>query len=93
MADFQLYAAHPNPVREVTNIIFSLPAAGGAALRVYDVTGRCVRTLVQGQQQSGYHVAVFDGKTDAGALLPAGIYFYRLDAVGKTATRKLILSH
>jgi hypothetical protein len=89
---FQLYAAHPNPVRGSTNIIYAVPTATDLSLDVYDVTGRHVRSLFSGRRDAGYHVAQFDGRDDAGSALSGGIYFYRLQANGKTATQKLTLS-
>lgn len=91
-AAFQLYSANPNPVQGNTNIVFSLPKASSVALNVFDVSGRQVRSLVSGRQDSGYHVISFNGMNDAGSLLPAGVYFYRLQANGKESTRKLILT-
>jgi hypothetical protein len=89
---FQLYAAHPNPMRGNTNIVYSVPTATNLSLDVYDVTGRHVRSLFSGRRDAGYHVAQFDGHDDAGNPLQGGIYFYRLQANGKTVTQKLTLS-
>lgn len=89
---FQLYAAHPNPTRGSANIVYSVPTATALSLNVYDVTGRQVRSLFSGRCDAGYHVAQFDGRDDAGNSLAGGIYFYRLQANGKTATQKLTLS-
>lgn len=89
---FQLYAAHPNPTRDNSNIVYSVPTATNLSLDVYDVTGRHVRSLFSGRREAGYHVAQFDGLDDAGNSLSGGIYFYRLQADGKTATQKLTLS-
>jgi hypothetical protein len=89
---FQLYAAHPNPTRGSANIVYSVPTATNLSLNVYDVTGRQVRSLFSGRREAGYHVAPFDGRDDAGNSLAGGIYFYRLQANGKTATQKLTLS-
>ncbi len=89
---FQLYAAHPNPTQGNTNIVYSVPTATNLSLDVYDVTGRHVRSLFNGRRDAGYHVAEFDGRDDAGNALSGGIYFYRLQANGKTATQKLTLS-
>ncbi len=90
--DLQLLPANPNPTQHATNIIFSLPQPGAAALVVFDVSGRRVRSLVNGPQESGFHVVAFDGRNDAGSPLPSGIYFYRLEASGKQITNKLTLT-
>jgi hypothetical protein len=92
VASFQLYPANPNPVTEKTSIVYSVPAASHVALNVYDISGRRVRTLLNGQQDTGFHVVTFDGRNDMGNPLPAGVYFYRLQAAGKDSTKKLILT-
>jgi hypothetical protein len=91
-AGFQLYSAHPNPVHGTTNIVFSVPTSGEVSLKVFDVSGRQVRNLMSGRQQSGYHVVSFDGRGEHGESLPAGVYFYRLQTTGQESTRKLILA-
>jgi flagellar hook assembly protein FlgD len=50
-----------------------------------------VRTLVDGRQGAGMHVARWDGRNQAGQKLSAGVYLYRLQAGDKTLTRKLVL--
>ncbi len=91
-ASFRLYSARPNPVHSTTTIVFSLPEAGPANLSVYDVSGRKVSSLASGRHESGFHVVSFDGMSDRGELLPAGVYFYRLQAGQNETTRKLILT-
>ena len=89
-ATFQLYRSYPNPMGTNANIVFSLASKSDVALRVFDTSGRLVRTLAQGQHDSGFHVVNFDGKNDANQALPGGVYFYQLvTADGQTATEKL----
>jgi flagellar hook assembly protein FlgD len=60
-------------------------------MRVFDASGRLVRTLVDRQQSAGYHVALWDGTSDSGDPLASGIYFCRMDAAGTTLTQKMLL--
>jgi len=86
-----LYPAHPNPAPGSASIGFALPRDTNVRLRVYDVAGRLVRTLVNGQVGAGEGVRIWDGKHDGGAQAAGGVYFYRLETDTKTLTRKMIL--
>ncbi|MBN2170079.1 MAG: T9SS type A sorting domain-containing protein [Candidatus Krumholzibacteriota bacterium] len=81
----------PNPFNPKAAIRFDLPAAGPAELAVYDVRGRRVRTLFQGELVAGTHEATWDGRDDGGRALASGIYFARVTAQGRSLTRKLTL--
>ncbi len=74
----------PNPFTGRTEIRFELESAGHARLRVFDVTGRQVATLVDGPLAGGPHTALFD----AGTLAP-GVYMYTLEFEGRAATRRM----
>ncbi|MGH7724407.1 MAG: FlgD immunoglobulin-like domain containing protein [Candidatus Eiseniibacteriota bacterium] len=88
---FSLERAVPNPVAGDVQIHYTLAAPTSAHLRVYDVAGRLVKDLVDGPETAGPHDVVWDGRTDAGRKVPAGIYFYRLDAGGWHGENKLIV--
>ena len=75
-----LHAARPNPFGPSTTVGFSLPRAGHVRLEVFDPAGRLVRVLVDGELDAGDHRAVWRGDDGAGALLPSGAYFTRLQA-------------
>jgi hypothetical protein len=81
----------PNPFNPVTAIRFAVPSRGRVELSVYDVAGRRVATLVDGEVDGGYHDAVWDGRTDSGEGVATGIYFARLSAFGEERTHKMIL--
>jgi hypothetical protein len=81
----------PNPVLSNTVIRYAIPAEGQASLKVYDLSGRLVKTLVSGSQKSGVYALKWDGKDHAGNRLPSGIYFYRFVSGDYKATKKLIL--
>jgi len=82
---------HPNPFNPSTRIDLALPAAGPVELAVYDLTGRRVAVLLQGEQPAGAHAVVWQARDDAGRELPSGTYVYRLRAGGEVLTRKLVL--
>lgn len=86
-----LYPAHPNPAHGSTNLAFALPRTGEVTLRVYDMAGRLVKTVFQGQADAGDAVKVWDGRQDDGAPVAGGIYFYRLETGNEVLTRKLTL--
>lgn len=88
---FELSQNHPNPFNPQTRIAYSLPKAGRVSLEIYNTLGQQVRTLVQAHQPVGSHSVSWDGKNDLGALVPSGIYFYRLQAGGQTMMRKMTL--
>jgi len=81
----------PNPFKDRTEITFSTRATGEIALSIYDVRGSLIRSLASGRRPAGTHSAVWDGRDDAGTLVPSGIYFYRLTADRDTRSGKLVL--
>ena len=60
-------------------------------MRVFDVAGRTVRTLLRGVQPAGERVLAWDGRDDGGSPLSAGVYLLRLDAAGHSETRSVRL--
>ena len=81
----------PNPFDRMTKIDFSLPAPAAAGLRIYDVRGALVRTLISSDMPAGYHNVLWDGMTDAGERAASGIYFYCLTANGREIVRHMTL--
>jgi hypothetical protein len=81
----------PNPVGATTRIDFSLAAAGPTTVRIYDVQGRHVRALADGEMAAGEHAVVWDGKDDAGRAVAAGTYFYELETGGQHTARKALV--
>jgi len=86
-----LYQNSPNPFNPTTTIQFDLAHAGHVELHIYNVSGRLVRTLVKGRLAQQRHQFVWYGLDDAGAQVPSGLYFYRLDTPGYRNTRKMLL--
>ncbi len=82
---------HPNPFNPATEIEFSISCRGNVELVVYDVSGRRVRELVNGEMEAGRHRVGWDGRNDRGVDVASGLYFYRLKALGETRCRKMVL--
>ena len=83
--------AHPNPFNPETAITYFVPNSSIVDLRIYDVEGRLVQTLVQEVKSSGSHAAAWNGLDRRGAAVSSGIYFVRLEASGQAATRKIVV--
>ncbi|MFH1279915.1 MAG: C25 family cysteine peptidase [Candidatus Eisenbacteria bacterium] len=81
----------PNPSRGNSILRYSLPTEGRAKLRIFTVTGRLVRTLVDGEVGAGAWVVDWDGRDDRGRELPSGIYFGRLEVGAERRNAKLTL--
>ena len=90
-AAFCAYNNFPNPFNPLTSIKFDLPRAGAVSLRIYDVAGRLVRTLIDQELPAATHTVNWDGTDHAGRRQASGVYYYRLSTVEETATRKMML--
>jgi len=88
---FQLMQNYPNPFNPSTTIRYSVPVQGRMRLRIFDVIGREVASLVDEIQSAGTYVVEWQGSDNAGRQLASGVYFYRLDGVGHTVTKKMML--
>ena len=80
---FALYPAYPNPFNPVTTIAFSVPVRSRVTLQVFDVLGREVARLVDGEKAAGGYELRFNA-----ANLPSGVYIYRLHAVALDGERR-----
>jgi len=86
-----LSGAYPNPFNPATNIKFATPRTGHVELKIYDLAGRHVRTLVDGRQDAGHHSVMWDGTDQRGRGVASGAYYYRLQADGFDQTQKMLL--
>jgi len=84
-----LHAPLPNPFTEQASIGFDVPGAGPVSLRVYDVSGRVVATLIEGEMAPGRYSSTWSGRGSGSNLAP-GVYFVRLSAGGEVRTRKVV---
>jgi hypothetical protein len=78
--DYFLSQNYPNPFNPETVIEFGLPKASRTRLEIYDVQGRLVRRLVNGDLAAGIHTVRWDGTDGSGRRVASGVYFYRLEA-------------
>ena len=83
--------AFPNPMNPTATINYTIGAPGRAQLRVFDVSGRVIRTLVDETMVSGTYKAIWDGKNDAGERVASGVFFYQLNAPGSELTKKIVI--
>ena len=81
----------PNPVRSSTSITFVVPREERVLLRVYDVSGRLIQVLFEGNAEARSYELMWDGRDARGEAVASGVYFYRITAPGFTASRKMIM--
>ncbi|RMF55325.1 MAG: T9SS C-terminal target domain-containing protein [Calditrichaeota bacterium] len=85
--EFALYQNYPNPFNPTTTISFSLPISSRVTLKIYDLTGQEVATLLENQQLTpGTHEINFEAEQ-----LPSGVYLYRLWTTQYSAAKKMVL--
>ena len=97
---FDLKQNYPNPFNPRTTISFEIPEVAdrgtrkesSASLNVYDMRGRRVRTLFEGEIDGGRYSYSWDGRDDSKRALPSGVYIYRLTAGDWSSSRKMVLS-
>ncbi len=82
---------YPNPFESSTQITFTLEKASHVKLQVYDVLGRRVATLVDGERSADSHTVTWDGANDAGQRVASGTYFYRLETDARTLSQTMTL--
>ena len=88
---FVLYQNYPNPFNPGTTITFDISHHSLITLHVYDITGRKVRTLINGRLPAGSHEVLWDGRDDTGQWVASGVYIYRLQAGKFSQSRKMLL--
>jgi|GEM_PF-1130789 len=89
---FELYQNYPNPFNPSTKIQFSIGTGSYVSLKIYDVLGREVVTLVNGMQSPGEHTIEWNGTNSSGQHVASGVYFYQLQtSSGYSATKKMML--
>ncbi|MDI6809761.1 MAG: FlgD immunoglobulin-like domain containing protein [Candidatus Eisenbacteria bacterium] len=84
--------AYPNPMSPSATISFSVKTDGKVSLRVFDASGRLVRTLIDSKLKAGGHTVAWDGKNDRGVRLGSGVYFYQIETeCGFKSTKKIVI--
>jgi len=83
---FRIYDNYPNPFNPTTQIKYEVPRASEVSIKVYDIAGRLVHTLVDGQKTPGIYTVPFDAQN-----LASGVYFYRLQTESFSQVKRMIL--
>ena len=83
---FELHQNYPNPFNPVTTINYDLPENGIVTIKIYDILGRQMKTLVNEMKTAGYHKIIFNA-----ADLSSGAYFYRMTAGDYVAVKKFVV--
>ena len=89
--DYALRQNYPNPFNPTTSIGYEIPKASDVTLKIYNVLGAEVRTLVAGSQDAGYYQITWDGRNDAGVSVASGIYTYRI--VANSSSKTFVQTH
>ena len=89
---YYLGPAMPSPSRGSTVIPYGLPVESPVSLKIYDLFGRRIRSLVSGREKAGYHKVSWDGRAEGGRGVSTGVYFYRLVAGGWSKTMKMVVT-
>lgn len=88
---FHLSQNFPNPFNPSTTIQYEIPGNSDVTLRIYNMLGQEIRTLVQNRQSPGAHTALWDGTDAAGQTVASGVYLYALETPEFNEVRKMIL--
>lgn len=89
---FFLYQNIPNPFNPSTVVCYGVPEGGGkVTIRIYDVGGRLVRTLIDGIETAGRKIVIWDGRDDLARRVASGVYFCHMRAPGFERARKMVL--
>lgn len=87
----RLAQAAPNPLAPFTTIGFDLEHSGKVRLDIYDASGRQVRRLFDGHLTAGSRSMDWDGTSEAGKAVPAGVYYYRLTTSDFTDSKSVVV--
>jgi tetratricopeptide (TPR) repeat protein len=88
---FTLYQNHPNPFNPETEIRYQIPTTAHVTLNIYNQVGQKICTLVDEQQQAGYHRVRWDGRNDYGVAVASGVYLYVLNMDNYSNIKKMAL--
>jgi len=86
--EYSLSQNYPNPFNPTTTIIYSIPTQSRVDIRIYDLLGKEVVTLVNDNQEAKYYKVIWDAKDRSGNDVPSGMYLYRI--VAKSGDRKFV---
>ena len=88
---FKVYQNYPNPFNPTTTITYALPKASPVKVIVYDIMGRQIKTMVNGEQSAGIHTISWNGENNFGEKVSSGTYIYRISAGNNVQVKKMVL--
>ena len=88
--EFRLYDNYPNPFNPETAIMYQIPKSSFVTIRIYNVMGKVVKTLVNTQKNPGMHSVKWDGTNEFGQPVSSGLYIYSMQAGKFTAVKKML---
>jgi len=86
-----LSALYPNPFNQRMKISYQVSELSRVGLKVYDASGRLVRSLAEGTHKPGYYTVLWDSKDDIGRAVSAGVYFVRFETDDYNKVEKAVL--
>ena len=89
--DYRLQQNYPNPFNPETKIRFELPKNTHVTLKIFNVLGQQVATLINSDMKSGYHLVKWDGKNQFGIRVASGVYYYRLETTEFSRSMRMLL--
>ena len=89
--NYELSQNYPNPFNPETKIRFQIPEPGLVVIKIYNLLGSEVKTLVEEDKNAGFHVLTWDATDNYGSKVSSGIYYYRITAGKFNSTKKMIL--
>ena len=89
--NFSLGQNYPNPFNPITTISYSVPNFETVQIKIYNIRGQIIKSLIHSMHQSGNYEIIWDSTNDNGILVPAGIYLYALETESFRAVKKLVL--
>ncbi|MBN2010364.1 Ig-like domain-containing protein [candidate division KSB1 bacterium] len=89
--EYELSQNYPNPFNPTTKINFQVPEQQWVTLKIYNIMGQEIATLVDEQREAGYHTAIWNGLDKNGNRATSGVYYYRIIAGSFVHTKKMVL--
>ena len=91
MLSTEFQVGRPNPTSGAMTFSYQLASDARTSLKVYNLAGQLVRTLVDGSISAGTHEMVWNGRSDSGKRVPTGVYLVRFESGTYTATKKAVV--
>ena len=88
--DFKLFSNYPNPFNPETTIVYQIPKSSFVTIKIYNVIGKAVKTLVNTQKNPGRYSVKWDGTNEFGQTVSSGLYIYHLQAGEFSAVKKML---